>query len=96
MVITTGTTEVLECKEKTEKIDDENMMIVLDIFEGDHTNHYQCFVVTTQVVPKGEGSTVKWTVEYAKHNEGATDPHLCIDLLSALSDKLDAHLLAKA
>ncbi|KAF9599452.1 hypothetical protein IFM89_038096 [Coptis chinensis] len=50
-----GTTEILEAKEKTKVIDDENMLIVLDICEGDHTNHYAQVVEKIQIIPKGWG-----------------------------------------
>ncbi|KAF9596037.1 hypothetical protein IFM89_006964 [Coptis chinensis] len=91
-----GTTEILEGKEKTEVIDDENMLIVLDICEGDHTDHYARFVEKIQVIPKGEGSLVKVTLEYEKAKEGVSDPHHYMDLFAKITDKLEAHLIAKA
>ncbi|KAF5179295.1 Mlp-like protein [Thalictrum thalictroides] len=91
-----GTTEVLSCKEKVELIDDENMWVVLNIFEGDLAIHYQSFLVKIHVIPQNEGCSVKWSVEYGKCSEGISDPHHYLDLFAMINDKLAAHIAAKA
>ncbi|PIA54353.1 hypothetical protein AQUCO_00900707v1 [Aquilegia coerulea] len=91
-----GTTEILTAKEKTEVIDDENMLIVWDIYEGDHTNHYNGFLLKMQVIPKGGGSLVKWTIEYEKGNEEGPDPQQFMNMFIMFGDKLDAQLVAEA
>ncbi|KAF5188480.1 Mlp-like protein [Thalictrum thalictroides] len=91
-----GTTEVLSCKEKVELIDDENMWIVLNILEGDLTDHYQSFKLKIHVIPQNEGYSVKWSVEYGKCSEGISDPHHYLDLFAMINDKVAAHIASKA
>ncbi|KAL5726654.1 hypothetical protein ACHQM5_009677 [Ranunculus cassubicifolius] len=91
-----GSTKVMECKEKTEVVDDENMVIILDLYEGCHKDHYSCFKVTMQVVPKGEETLVKWTIEFDKHSEGGPEAHHYMELFAQVTEKIDAHLLAEA
>uniref|UniRef100_UPI0020C5AA4E hypothetical protein n=1 Tax=Salmonella enterica TaxID=28901 RepID=UPI0020C5AA4E len=71
-------------------LDDEKMLIVLDIYEGDHIADYPFFKLIIQVTPKGtEGCSVKWTTEFEKGHEGATDPHHYMDLFDKIIEKLD-------
>ncbi|KAF5194738.1 Mlp-like protein [Thalictrum thalictroides] len=91
-----GTSKVMTAKEKTEVVDDENMLIVWNIFEGDHSNHFNGFVLKMQVIPKGEGSLVKYTIQYEKGNEHGPDPQQFMNMFAMCFDKLDAHLVGEA
>ncbi|KAF5194741.1 hypothetical protein FRX31_015667 [Thalictrum thalictroides] len=86
----------MTAKEKTEVVDDGNMLIVCIIFEGDHSNHYYGFVLKMKVVPKGEGSLVKYTIQYEEGNEHGPDPQQFMNMITMCFDKLDAHLVAEA
>ncbi|KAL5726357.1 hypothetical protein ACHQM5_009407 [Ranunculus cassubicifolius] len=90
-----GTTKVLEAKGRTEVIDDENMVMVINMYEGCHTDHYAVFIVTMKVIPKGEGTLVKWTLEFDKHSEGGGEAPHYMELYSQITEKIDAHILEK-
>ncbi|KAF9587832.1 hypothetical protein IFM89_005836 [Coptis chinensis] len=90
-----GNSEVFTCTEKIEEIDDEKMLLVLNVYEGNVRSYYKLFIVKVQVIPGEERNMVKWTVEYEKENEDMPDPHDYMDLYSVENDKLDAYLVSK-
>ncbi|KAF9595337.1 hypothetical protein IFM89_039050 [Coptis chinensis] len=67
--------EELDLK-RTTKQDDETMALVLYIMEGSVHGRFKHFQVTVQVFPKGEGSLVKWIIEFEKHHGEVPDPHM--------------------
>lgn len=87
-----GSTEEHVVKARTTKQDDENMKIALFVEEGNIHDHYQHFTAIVQVTPKGQGSSVKWTVEFKKHHDEIPDPHLFLELFDTLTQKVDAHV----
>ncbi|MGD7340674.1 SRPBCC family protein, partial [Ralstonia pseudosolanacearum] len=91
-----GKTELQSCTEKVEVQDDEKMLIVLDIYDGDHIADYPFFKIIVHITPKGEGCSVKWVIEFEKGHEGVIDPHHHLDLHEKIIEKLEAHIVAKA
>ncbi|KAL5726273.1 hypothetical protein ACHQM5_009328 [Ranunculus cassubicifolius] len=87
-----GATEEHTVKARTTRQDDENMVIALCVEDGDVHNHYQHFTAVVQIIPKDEGSTVKWTVEFEKHHDEIPDPHLFLELFDKITQKVDAHV----
>ncbi|KAF9587834.1 hypothetical protein IFM89_005838 [Coptis chinensis] len=90
-----GNSEVFTCTEKIEEVDDEKMLLVLNVYEGNVRNYYKLFIFKVQVTPGEERNMVKWTVEYEKENEDMPDPHDYMDLYSVENNKLDAYLVSK-
>ncbi|KAL5709146.1 hypothetical protein ACHQM5_019866 [Ranunculus cassubicifolius] len=76
-------------------MDDENMWLILEVFEGDLANEYGTFVLKIHVIPTEDGCSVKWSVEYGKGVEGVSDPHHYLDFFVMINQKLVATLIAK-
>ncbi|KAF5200680.1 Mlp-like protein [Thalictrum thalictroides] len=91
-----GSTEEMTVRARTTKQDDKNMIITLCVEEGSSVKeHYKHFTVIIQVNPKGNGSAVKWTVEFEKHSDEIPDPHAYLELFDKLNEKVDEHLHKK-
>ncbi|PIA39670.1 hypothetical protein AQUCO_02600249v1 [Aquilegia coerulea] len=91
-----GSTEEMTVRARTTKQDDKNMAIALCVEEGSSIKeHYKHFTAIVQVIPKGNGSVVKWTVEFEKHGDEIPDPHAYLELCDKLNEKVDAHLHKK-
>lgn len=88
----TGSTEEHVVKARTTKQDDDNMVIALFVEEGNIHDHYQHFTGIVHVTPKGNGSLVKWTLEYEKHDDKFPDPHQFLELCDKVTEKIDAHV----
>ncbi|KAL5726267.1 hypothetical protein ACHQM5_009322 [Ranunculus cassubicifolius] len=87
-----GTSEVLSVHIKTLEMDNVNLTLAFEIVEGDLTDHFKHFVARIQVTPKGEGCTVKWIIEYEKHNDEVLDPDNYLGMCVLLNEILDRHL----
>ncbi|KAF9592033.1 hypothetical protein IFM89_011616 [Coptis chinensis] len=86
-----GTTEEEVVKCRTTKQDDKTMTLVLFVEEGSVHSRFKHIQVTVQVFPKGEGSLVKWIIEFEKHHGEVPDPHMYLDLFHNLNLKMDAY-----
>ncbi|XP_057956591.1 MLP-like protein 28 [Malania oleifera] len=82
-------------KEKV-TIDDEKKTVRMVFFEGDPMKDYKVYNVVIQVIPKGEGGVVKWTLEYERRSESIPPPHRYLDFVTKLTKDLDASLLSAA
>ncbi|KAF8407643.1 hypothetical protein HHK36_006776 [Tetracentron sinense] len=80
-------------KERIKAIDDENKSITFCIFEGDINEHYSTFDLSIQVCKEGDGSLVKWALEFDKANEEVAHPTHFMDLFEKITKEMDAHLL---
>ncbi|KAG0473432.1 hypothetical protein HPP92_014782 [Vanilla planifolia] len=80
-------------KEKIEIADNENKLITYSVIEGDLLSLYKTFRPTLQVIPKGEGALVKWSVEYEKVSDKVPDPEVIQNLVVITFKELDAYLL---
>lgn len=79
-------------KEILELIDEENKIIRFNVIEGDILKEYKYFVLTYQVIPKGEEkSLVKWIFEYQKLHPGVPEPTSLMDALVRLAKEIDDH-----
>ncbi|GMI75180.1 MLP-like protein 423 [Hibiscus trionum] len=90
-VIDGGKTESV--KEMLEKVDDTNRTLFYKLVGGEIMDAYKTCKSTLNVMPMGEGSLVKWTMEFEKQNENIPDPVKYADFLTALSKNVDAYLL---
>ncbi|GMI75178.1 hypothetical protein like AT5G28000 [Hibiscus trionum] len=92
IVIDGGKTESL--KEMLEKVDDTNRTLVYKVVGGEILDAYKTWKSILNVMPMGEGSLVKWTLEFEKQNENIPDPVKYADFLTAWSKNVDAYLLS--
>uniref|UniRef100_A0A7C8ZUI0 Bet v I/Major latex protein domain-containing protein n=1 Tax=Opuntia streptacantha TaxID=393608 RepID=A0A7C8ZUI0_OPUST len=84
--------KALTAKQILELIDEENKIIRFNVIEGDLLKEYKYFVVTYQVIPKGEEkSLVKWIFEYQKLHPGVPEPTTLMDSLVRLAKEIDDH-----
>ncbi|KAK6931023.1 Bet v I/Major latex protein [Dillenia turbinata] len=83
----------LKVKEKTEEIDDENKCITFSIVDGEIRKEFKSFKTIIQVIPKEEGCTVKWTLDYEKKREDVQDPSAYIELATNLTKAIESHHL---
>ncbi|KAH0450225.1 hypothetical protein IEQ34_020917 [Dendrobium chrysotoxum] len=80
-------------KEKIEVADDANKLVSYSVIEGEILSYYKSFRPTLQVLSKGDGAVVKWSVEYEKLNEEVPDPELIQEMAIQTFKELDAYLL---
>lgn len=80
-------------KEKIETADDANKIVSYSVIEGDLVAFYKNFKATMQVAPKGDGSLVKWSVEFEKAKEEIPDPDIILEFAVKTFKDLDDHLL---
>ncbi|XP_073009982.1 MLP-like protein 423 [Typha latifolia] len=80
-------------KEKLEAADEENKLVVYSVIDGELANFYKTFKATLQVVSKGEGCTVKWSLEFDKASDEVPEPDLIKETAVKTFTDLDAYLL---
>uniref|UniRef100_A0A6N2KRI5 Bet v I/Major latex protein domain-containing protein n=1 Tax=Salix viminalis TaxID=40686 RepID=A0A6N2KRI5_SALVM len=84
----------LSVKETVEEVDEQNKRVKFNCFEGEVLNEFKSFRSTVQVTPKdGEGSLVKWTIEFEKLNEDIPSPDAYLELVQKLTKDIDDHLV---
>ena len=84
--------KALIAKQILELVDEENKIIRFNVIEGDILKEYKYFVLTYQVIPKGEEkSIVKWIFEYQKLHPGVPEPTTLMDTLIRLAKEIDDH-----
>ncbi|XVE74686.1 hypothetical protein DITRI_Ditri12bG0037200 [Diplodiscus trichospermus] len=86
-----GNTETV--KENIEAIDDKSKTMTFNMLDGDVKKYYNTFKPILNVTASGQGSLVKWTVEYQKKDESVPAPTKYEDFLVGWSKNLDAYLL---
>ncbi|KAL5974327.1 hypothetical protein ACLOJK_030991 [Asimina triloba] len=85
---------VITCsKEKIDVSDEEKKLVSYSVIDGDLINLYKTFKAHFQLAPKGDGSLVKWSIEYEKAADEVPDPILFQDFASQTFAQLDEHLL---
>ncbi|KAF3335545.1 MLP-like protein 423 [Carex littledalei] len=62
-----GTPLVTFAKEKVQAVEEDNKLVSYSVIDGEILNLYNNFKATLSIIPKGEGSLIKWTLqEYQK------------------------------
>lgn len=87
-----GSPIVKVSKEKIEVVDAPNKTFSYNIIDGDLLKYYKSFKAHVTVVPKEEGSLVKWSCEYEKANEEIPDPSLIKEFAEKNFKELDDYL----
>ena len=90
---TEGIPLVTFSKEKIEIADDANKIVSYSVIDGDLASFYKNFKASLQVIPKGDGGLVKWSLEFEKANEEVPDPNLVLEFAVKTFKDLDAYLL---
>ena len=80
----------MKCKEKIEAYDEENNVVIFDLFEGDIQEQYKSLKVTLKVTDK---AMAKWIIEYEKLDEGTPDPTAKVDLVTNVGKDVHAGVL---
>ncbi|KAK0574325.1 hypothetical protein LWI29_021856 [Acer saccharum] len=69
-----GSPIVKKSTEKIEHVDDVNMKVSYSVIDGDLLEYYKVFKGFIAVIPKGDGSLVKWSCEFEKTSHEIPDP----------------------
>lgn len=80
-------------KEKIDTADDANKIVSYSVIDGDLAAFYKNFKASLQVIPKGDGSLVKWSLEFEKAKEEVPDPNIILEIAVKTFKDLDAYLL---
>ncbi|XP_077217377.1 MLP-like protein 423 [Tasmannia lanceolata] len=80
-------------KEKILTADEENKSVSYTVIDGDLVTYYKDFKANLQVVPKGDGAIVKWSLEFVKATDDVPDPNLMQEFAVKSFNDLDAYLL---
>ncbi|XP_021739206.1 MLP-like protein 28 [Chenopodium quinoa] len=80
-------------KTRVEECDKENKLVSYNYLGGHIVEqYYKTLKSRIQAIPKDEGCTVKWTLEYEKMNENAPEADLYTDYLLGTAKDIDACL----
>ncbi|KAG9448762.1 hypothetical protein H6P81_008727 [Aristolochia fimbriata] len=93
IVYTEAVPMVKFAKEKIEVADEEKKTVAYSVIEGDLVNFYKNFKATLQVIPKGDGASVKWKAEFDKASEEVPEPTLLKEAAVKTFKDLDEYLL---
>ncbi|GMI87640.1 MLP-like protein 31 [Hibiscus trionum] len=89
--VSQGKTEMV--KELYESVDDKNKKMVFKMVEGQVLSYYKSWRTVFNIMPFGQGSLVKWSMEFEKQNDDIPDPVEYADFLVTLAKNIDAYLL---
>ncbi|XP_057949160.1 MLP-like protein 423 [Malania oleifera] len=79
--------------EKIDELDEGNKTVAYSVVDGELLKYYKSFRANLTVVPKGEGSLVKWGCEFEKASEETIDPESYKDFAVKNIEQLDAYVL---
>ncbi|XP_074555884.1 MLP-like protein 423 [Curcuma longa] len=80
-------------KERIDLADDENKHVSYTVIDGEIVSLYKTFRAILKVEGKGEGSVVKWCIEYEKVNEEVPDPDPFKEIAAKTFSDLDEYLI---
>ena len=83
-------------REKIEVVDPATKTFSYSIIDGDLLKYYKSFKGHVTVVPKEEGSLVKWGCEFEKTCEEIPDPDAIKDFAIKNFKELDEYFLKQA
>ncbi|KAF3340119.1 MLP-like protein 423 [Carex littledalei] len=87
-----GTPLVTFAKEKVEAVEEENKLVSYSVIDGEILNLYKNFKATLSITPKGEGSLIKWTLQYDKASNEVPEPEAIKEAAVKTFNGLDAYL----
>ncbi|KAF4395479.1 hypothetical protein CsatB_022144 [Cannabis sativa] len=89
-----GSPLVKVSKERIEVVDVPNKIFCYNVIEGDLLKYYKSFKANVQVVPKEEGSVLKWSCEFEKATDETPDPDAIKDFAIKNFKELDDYIIA--
>ncbi|KAF9605429.1 hypothetical protein IFM89_017168 [Coptis chinensis] len=87
-----GTPPVTFSKERIDEADEAKKSIAYTVIDGELTAIYPTFKASLQVVPKGDGSVVKWALDYVKASEEVPEPSFIKEYAVKTFEGLDAYI----
>lgn len=90
--IITGSPLVKVSYEKIGEVNEANKFVTYSVIDGDLLKFYKNFKGTITVVPKGEGSLVKWNCVFEKASPEVPDPHAIKDFAIKNFVELDEYI----
>lgn len=87
-----GTPLVTFAKEKVEAVEEENKLVSYSVIDGEILSLYKNFRATLSITPKGEGSLIKWTLQYDKASDEVPEPEAIKEAAVKTFNGLDAYL----
>lgn len=88
-----GSHVVSSSVEKIEVVDEGNKTVEYSVTGVDIIKYYKSFKAKINVIPKVNGSLVKWSCEYEKASEEIPDPTIVKDFAANIFQRLDAFIL---
>lgn len=79
-------------KERIEEVDEANKAVAYRVIEGDLVKYYKNFMAQMLVLPKGEGSLVKWRCEFEKASDEVPNPDVVKDFAVKNLLEIDAYI----
>lgn len=89
----TGSPIVKSAKEKIEELDETKKKVAYSVIDGDMMQYYKSFKASLEVIPKEEGSLVKWLCEFEKASEEVPNPDIIRDFAAKNFKEIDEYLL---
>ncbi|KAI3976308.1 hypothetical protein MKX01_021850 [Papaver californicum] len=80
-------------KEKIEVADETTKSLAYSVIDGEIAALFKFFTANLQISPKGDGSTIKFSVEFEKASDEVPDPDLILELAMKTFSEFDAYLL---
>ncbi|KAK3223265.1 hypothetical protein Dsin_010290 [Dipteronia sinensis] len=88
-----GSPIVKKSTEKIEHVDEVNMKVSYSVIDGDLLEYYKVFKAFIAVIPKGDGSLVKWTCEFEKTSHEIPDPDAIKEFVVKNFKEIDDYIL---
>ncbi|XP_010044194.2 MLP-like protein 43 [Eucalyptus grandis] len=82
-------------KDKIE-VDEAKKSVTLVAVDGHVMEKYKSYKVTLHIVPRGEASVAKITLDFEKHHESHDDPKDYLQFVISVAKDIDEHLASQA
>ncbi|XP_021837997.2 MLP-like protein 43 [Spinacia oleracea] len=80
-------------KEIVEEIDEEKQYVKFKVIEGHLLEEFKGFSVSIHVIPSGETTIVKWTIEFERFAVDGPYPTKIMDFCIGITKDIEAHHL---
>ncbi|GKV22826.1 hypothetical protein SLEP1_g32649 [Rubroshorea leprosula] len=88
-----GSPMIKVSKEKIDAADDAERWVAYSVIDGDLLKYYKVFKGKVNVIPKGDGSLVKWSCDFEKASEEIPDPNMIKEFAVKNFKDMDAFVL---